>query len=550
MRMLPSIITSTTRSAAERKLFRLLQTTDLGPHAVALHSLGIPDHIAKPMGEADFVVVCPGGLLVIEVKGGRLRRDSDGVWYQLDRHGRSHRSSEGPFVQAQTAMWSIREGLLKRLGKGSLGQLAIGYAVALPDVDYEEADCLEAPAELVLDRARLHDGATLQHGLERLLTLWRRKVAKRDPADARIVAAVTRELRRSFDLAVPLAVRSESLVAHLETLTDEQYAGLDWIQDHPRLLVGGGAGTGKTMLAVETARRDALAGHRILFTCRSHVLAAFVGSRDLPRGVEVMPIEVAVEAVEAGLKPFDCVIVDEAQDIFTVEGVDALEVLLRGGLDEGRWRCFFDVNNQAGFYGLLEEAVLELLQEAASGPTITLRRNCRNPRPVVVETRAVTGADLGMPLDGAGPKVSFAFPASDEEEAQLLAAELGRLRGGEIAAGSITILSPRPFARSPVHLLPRSVRDHLRVVDTSNVGAWPPSATTFAQIDDFKGLENDFVLVCGLERLTDAVVDRARLYVAMSRPRYGLWIAIPERLRPEFRRLKTRHIQAIIGATP
>ena len=43
----------------------------------------------------------------------------------------------------------------------------------------------------------------------------------------------------------------------------------------------------------------------------------------------------------------------------------------------------------------------------------------------------------------------------------------------------------------------------------------------------FKGLENDFILVCGLTGLDETQLDRARIYVAMSRARVGLWVAVP-----------------------
>src|SRR4051794_26349628 len=100
MKIIPSILSRTTVSSAERRLFALLRDVDLGPGAVALHSLNLPEHVSRRVGEADFVIVASGGVLVIEAKGGRVCRDDDGLWHYVDRHDVDHVSVEGPFRQA------------------------------------------------------------------------------------------------------------------------------------------------------------------------------------------------------------------------------------------------------------------------------------------------------------------------------------------------------------------------------------------------------------------------------------------------------------------
>ncbi len=44
-----------------------------------LHSVGLARHASKPWAEADVVLVGPPGVLVLEVKGGRLER-RNGRW--------------------------------------------------------------------------------------------------------------------------------------------------------------------------------------------------------------------------------------------------------------------------------------------------------------------------------------------------------------------------------------------------------------------------------------------------------------------------------------
>jgi predicted RecB family endonuclease len=83
MRMIPSVPLDT-ESGGEKIVFDLLEETDLGPHARAFHSLNISEHDYKLCGELDFVVLCPDGLFVLEVKSGRVSLH-DGLWTYTDR---------------------------------------------------------------------------------------------------------------------------------------------------------------------------------------------------------------------------------------------------------------------------------------------------------------------------------------------------------------------------------------------------------------------------------------------------------------------------------
>ena len=61
-------------------------------------------------GETDFLVCHPDkGILVIEVKGGRILADyRTGTWQSTDRNGRVHKIKD-PFRQALNAKFSILE---------------------------------------------------------------------------------------------------------------------------------------------------------------------------------------------------------------------------------------------------------------------------------------------------------------------------------------------------------------------------------------------------------------------------------------------------------
>jgi ATP-dependent exoDNAse (exonuclease V) beta subunit len=59
---------------------------------------------------------------------------------------------------------------------------------------------------------------------------------------------------------------------------------------------------------------------------------------------------------------------------------------------------------------------------------------------------------------------------------------------------------------------------------------WPCEQITFCTVGAFKGLENQFILVVDVDRLDDQERDVNLLYVAMSRARSGLWMAMSKNL--------------------
>lgn len=92
MILVPSLgdIETTSRSEAERRLARLLRDVDGDGDAVAFYSVGLRSHRYKQQAEVDFVILWRGTVVVVEVKGGGVRKH-DGNWYSVDRRGDWHK---------------------------------------------------------------------------------------------------------------------------------------------------------------------------------------------------------------------------------------------------------------------------------------------------------------------------------------------------------------------------------------------------------------------------------------------------------------------------
>ncbi|MBI5658818.1 MAG: hypothetical protein HZC43_04545 [Nitrosomonadales bacterium] len=130
------------------------------------------------------------------------------------------------------------------------------------------------------------------------------------------------------------------------------------------------------------------------------------------------------------------------------------------------------------------------------------------------------GADMGTRGAGAGPKIRETISASKEESARLLAIELVELIDhGGISPGDVTILSPYPVGNSCVALLPEKIRNEIVTLDEYSLRNFPNAKASFAEIANFKGLENEAIIVVDLPPPTKSSQNPIMHYVAMSRAR-------------------------------
>lgn len=506
--------------------------------AVAFHSLRITRHERKVSAEGDFVIVRRDCVLLLEVKGGRVRQSS-GVWYYRDRDNVDHPSQEGPFRQAEGAMYGLRDRLRELLGDPAISGMAFGFAVVTPDCSLPVAN-VEWDRAMVIDEATLRGLSDLEDPLEAAVKYWR---DRRDfPADRtatpREFEEVVRACRPDFEPVRSLAASAASLGAEMLRLTEQQYSYLDLVATWNRVVVEGGAGTGKTLLGVEAARREADSGRKVLLTCRSPVLAAWLRTR-LPDSVEVVPHR-ALRSVRSA---FDVLICDEAQDVLDEASIDLFESLLSGGLQQGRWVLLLDPNDQTDVLGSFDDTVYDLLKSLADGAPLRLSSNVRNTAAVVNEVRLVTGARLERPLVTGEGRVILEFPTDASQEAQVIRGWLRDLRREEMAAGCVTILTPGSDPQFLQHL-PKDERARIRMTGPAAANEWPPSHTGLASVADFKGLENDVVILADLWD-TDPVTARNLLYVGMTRSRVELRIAWPARRRDQIDSLKSSNVHLI-----
>ena len=517
MRMVPSSPYDT-GSQAEKRIFQRLRAA-FDDRYLACHSLKPTRHPHKRFPEIDFVICGPEGLYVLEAKGGRVNC-RDGVWQYEDRYGRTFESREGPFRQAQTALYGLLEDLRARLPAGVLDRFTPGYGVVIPDCEFR-VEGAEWDRSMVADARASRD---LEGWLSRLFTYWRRRHGSVSAPDDEALRTLQEYLRPDIDTPpreeeAPLVDQVADARRRVERFTEDQMRMADVAEANPRVLCAGGAGTGKTFLAERLARRWADAGAQVALVCRSPWLRHFLASRLSAPGLTVSLIDgVRLDCRRAGLMRFDALIVDEGQDLFEKRSLETLDGVLAGGLDSGRWCWFHDLNNQSLTPRFELEAKEHL--ESLAPVRMPLRINCRNTRVILEWIQGALGADLGVRGAGAGPAVRCQTAVNRRDSAERAAREIAELLDvGGLAPGSVTILSPFELAHSSIAEMRPDAAHRIRRLDEFSMRSIPVDKVGFARIDEFKGLENEAIVVVDLPAPNAAARDTAAHYVAMSRAR-------------------------------
>ena len=228
----------------ERKVWQLL-VDQLGDYDLLIAGQRVTDHLKDH--EIDFVVAIEGaGIVCVEVKGGEVWHDGQ-QWWQRSRGG--HVKEIEPVRQAREACYALR-GFIEADPRWTQGRLRWDHLVVLPNSQVPQDFALpECPRWKVVDRddlttlvARLRH-VTHKHEIERpLLT---------DTGIEQLQTALNGRGLPQRDV-VARALENEDAA---DILTERQAVILDAIPLLKRVEVRGGAGSGKTFMAVEQARR-------------------------------------------------------------------------------------------------------------------------------------------------------------------------------------------------------------------------------------------------------------------------------------------------------
>ncbi|HYJ89185.1 MAG TPA: NERD domain-containing protein [Pyrinomonadaceae bacterium] len=566
--MIPPEIYADCPSRGERELFQRLRDSPATRDWIVLHSLDIANHVKQVAGEIDFVCIVPGkGVLCVEVKACKSVHRREGKWF----YGAHDMGGDvrGPFKQAAEGMHSLRSRVTAR--RPDLSRIVFWSCVVFTDCRFNSQSeewhpwqvvdtslfisrPISATLERVLDSARAHL-ATCQTA-----TWFYPGSAEpyKEQADA-----LANLLRPDFEFYESPKAQATLRAQELKRYTEEQLTALDAMEANPRVAFVGPAGTGKTLLAIEAARRASSAGSRVMLLCYNNHLGRWLeretenlrpqlqtgtlhkqmiavsglSNADIDDRTEFWSDELPSKAIDSLLSDksehhvYDEIILDEGQDILRSNYLDFLDLSLKGGLAAGRWRFFGDFEKQNIYDAAnisLDEAILTRVGQA---PIFSLRVNCRNTPRVAELVHLLGGLTPGYsrvlrPDDGSEPKLLY---YSDPEEQQiLLVRQLEELEKSGFAGSDIVVLSTRAGTSSAAsQMRVNPWRERLQPLPTSNSGQ-----IGYSSIHSFKGLEAGAIIVTDVENITGASAT-ALFYIAVTRALHRLTLLIHESTKNE-----------------
>ena len=249
----------------ERRVWTVL-VDQLGDGDLVIAGQRVTDRLKDH--EIDFVVAIEGaGIVCVEVKGGEVTHNGQ-AWLQRLHSGQI--KTIDPVRQVRQGRYALRD-FIEKDPRWTQGRVRWNHVVVLPNSqfapDFALADC---PRWMVIDRDDFPNVVALirdiAHQQEEELPLLTAK-----GIDELRTALGGRGLPQRD--VVARALENEDAA---DILTDRQAVILDAIQLLTRVEIRGGAGSGKTFMAIEQARRLANRGQRVALLCYSHGLASYL----------------------------------------------------------------------------------------------------------------------------------------------------------------------------------------------------------------------------------------------------------------------------------
>ncbi len=498
-------------------------------------------------GETDFVILDPNfGILILEVKGGDVRhrvRNGKEEYYRV-LPGGGERDPGNAFEQARKSMHTIT----KILGIADLPSWyggSFGYAVCFPDQTNKGSVPNNGDPSILFLAEHLEDMGRAVKGA------FRRWSRRENPTLSPEAMRICRERLRPVFGLIPAKWRDlEKDEEQLVTLTIQQQLVLDGLSDNRRLAVRGGAGTGKTMLALWQAVEHARAGAQTLFLCFNRQLSQWLNDRmneeldpatrknlnintfhglcrefyrraNLPFQPPRLPEDAGqfwgstvpdkmfdVLLDEVPDIRFDAIVVDEAQD-FRSDWWLVIESLHRES--NGRLAIFHDPNQNI----YTDEVTLP-----QTDAVFSLKVNCRNTQAIhahsIRKMKVDVQASSRVPV-GVSP-VEFEVSGLREQRERCEALLKQWKSDYRLGPRRLAILSHRKLERSCFDGVPRVAGFPI----TTDLVEWKSDrGVLFSTFAAFKGLEADAIVLLTSRPSPPSPSD---YYVASSRAKHLLGI--------------------------
>lgn len=474
-------------------------------------------------GESDFTIFNPKrGLIVIEVKSGGIKH-SEGRWIQINTITHEKYKMKDPMVQAEKSKYTFID--LITSNDESIHTYWVESAVWFPSIDNYSSIGEMPPAYNEFNVLTKNDLLHPLKSIEKIYDHYR--MTERiyyEKIDSDFIVKV---LSPKFD-AIP-SISNDILEQKFffNRMTREQSYLLDYLEEQRVAAIQGGAGTGKTMLALEKARRLSK-DDKVLFLCFNKYLLTYLKNAysDEITNVDFYNLPSLVcskmkvgdaggdEGISAYLNNYDKyswnykhIIIDEGQDFYEAH-IELLSDIAE--INGGCFYIFYDKNQ-------LVQQRQELDWVKYVECRLILSVNCRNTKSIAYTANKTIGIDKVMIRnDVLGQKPNFYITNSKTELICTLSSIIKKYIASGIKKNQIVILTAKTEDSSI--LAYESSIGNYRIVDSIN-----ENGIFFTTARKFKGLESDIIIIIDVDDETFKNEELKRvLYVGTSRAKHRL----------------------------
>lgn len=536
------------KSNAEKKMYDVLQELDMDDTYV-LHSLGLPKHQSKIYGEIDFVVVCKRGVACLEIKGGRVEC-REGKWFFIDRYGVERQKPEGPFAQVTGNMFSLLTELKNKFQNNPhFKGLLVASGVVFPDIEFKSTS-QEIIPEIIYDNTT----ESITDYINKVFDYWeQRQHRKSEKLSKQDIKDIVKFLRGDFTFIPTLRDRLDNVEKRLVRLTNEQAQIMNALGMNSHLLIEGGAGTGKTLLAMDFARKRAEKGDKVLYLTYNKNLSNNINRQlnsDEKLKVinihalfgEYVPVDIDkmnenaskyfgdtlpeeffewinnLNEEETEKLKYDLIVMDEGQDIIKPIYLYSLDMLLRGGFEKGDWAIFYD--ERQNIYNPEYSDGMEII-ESYSAAKFKLFVNCRNTVQIGTYSAKESGVKIDEFLQENGEEVQTISYTDINDFKQKIKEIIKRLRAEKVDTSEIAFLAPKKYSNSILSKIGFEVNELGSNYDSES------NLPKFATIQGFKGLDSKIVILVDVDNIHPENFSKF-IYIAGTRVRTLLYVVASE----------------------
>lgn len=544
MRMIPGFIDESA-PPGEITLYRKLESAQCG--WTVIHSLDLAPSNHNRRTELDFVILIPDvGILCVEVKSHHELGFDGNRWYPAS-------ITKSPFRQAQDARFALRRRLVDRLA--AFSQVPVVHCCIFPRANFAVPPNLSVQPYEVMDRGRFQACTTGDALCDALKTMARRIIN----ADSTITPLKTplsvQQVEDFVSFCFPIRTRrpeKNDEIRYREEeleriLLEQQQPVLRLTEYNARVLVEGGAGTGKSLIGLEVARRKAAQGLRVGYLCFNRLIGRWAARKlegdhnPLLVGGSALSVLISLTGISVPENPgddfwsgvaldiqdsltdpelahdarFDYLVIDEAQDILgRPDLLDCIRLLLDGDLSSGRYLMLGDFRNQV----LTGAAALDTAFAAAQRHSArwVLTENCRNYKAIGQMAMTLSKADqntyAGYLRQGGG---LHAWHLGIYQDAADQVHQIMTCIDSYLASGfreeDITILSFGAEQQSVLPLL-RNTCSRSFVV----AGSASTKGIRCSTVPAYKGLESKVIIITDVAP-SGSGFDRSLFYIGITR---------------------------------